>query len=136
MSNGAAHTSRMATNSSGWVTFAGIMMIVAGFFQIIAGLVAIFKSDLYVVTQSHLLAFDFTQWGWIHLIVGTVLILSAASLYAGRLWGRIVAITLATLSAIANFGFICAYPFWSIMIIVLDVLVIYGVAMYGGEPEV
>lgn len=78
---------------------------------------------------------DYRQWGWVQLIWGIVLIVSASSLLAGRLWGRILAITLATISAILNFGFIWAYPVWSIMIILLDIIVIYSVAMYGGREE-
>ena len=126
---------QLTTNRSGWVTFGGYMMIVAGFFQAISGLVAIFKSSVYLVTSNHLLVLDYTQWGWVHLIVGIVLLLSSASLFAGRLWGRVVAITLATLSAILNFSFIWAYPVWSILIIALDVMVIYSVAMHGGREE-
>ena len=134
MSNG-RQNGQLTTNRSGWVTFAGFMMIVAGFFQAISGLVAIFKSSVYLVTSNHLLVLDYKQWGWVHLIVGIVLLLSSASLFAGRLWGRIVAITLATISAILNFSFIWAYPVWSILIIALDVMVIYAVAMYGGREE-
>jgi hypothetical protein len=120
---------------SGWVSFAGFLMIVAGIFQAIMGLVAIFKSDLFVVTANHLIVLDYTQWGWVHLIFGILLLFASAALFAGRLWGRVVAITLATFSAILNFGFIQAYPIWSIMIIVLDIVIIYSVAMYGSETE-
>lgn len=118
---------------SGWVGFAGFLMILAGIFQSIAGLVAIFKSDVYLTTQSNLILLDYDQWGWAHLIIGVVLILSALSLFAGQLWGRLMAVVLATISAIANFGFISAYPVWSIMIIVMDILIIYAVMMYNGE---
>jgi hypothetical protein len=134
MSNGTAKV-RMGTQQSGWVTFAGVLMIVAGFFHAITGLVAILKPELYVATENHLFAFDYTQWGWVHLIFGAILIFSAASLYGGRLWGRVVAITMATVSAVINFGFIWAYPLWSIMIIVMDMVIIYSVAMYGGRDE-
>lgn len=123
------------TTSSGWVTFAGYLMIVAGFFQSIAGLVAIFKPSLYIAASNHLLVLDYTQWGWIHFITGIILLLAAGSLFTGRLWARVIAIMFATISAVLNFGFIWAYPVWSIMIIVLDVLVIYGVAMHGGEQR-
>jgi len=125
----------IAARRSGWVTFAGCMMILVGSFQAVAGLVAIFDSRLYVVGANNLWVLDYRQWGWVHLILGLIIALSSVSLFAGRLWGRIVAITLATLSAIANFGFIWAYPFWSIMMIIIDVFIIYGVAMHGGNTD-
>lgn len=129
------HNTNLTTTGSGWVTFAGILMVVAGFLQAIAGLVALFKPALYVTTENHLLVLDFNQWGWVHLIYGIILIVGSASLYAGRLWARVLAITLAAISALLNFAFIWAYPLWSIMIIIMDILVIYGVAMYGGRQE-
>ena len=125
----------MTTNSSGWATFAGVLMVVTGLFQMVAGFVALFKSDLYIATESNLFLFDYSQWGWVHIVIGLILALSAASLFAGQLWGRAVAITLAILSALANFGFIWAYPVWSVMIIVMDMLIIYGVAMHGGASD-
>jgi hypothetical protein len=125
------HMGSHAGQRSGWVSFAGYLMIVAGLFHAIAGLVALFKPTLYVATNSQLLAFNYTTWGWVHLLFGFVLIASSASLFAGRMWGRILAITLATFSAIANFGFIWAYPLWSITIIVLDIMIIYAVATHG-----
>lgn len=118
---------------SGWLDFAGYLMVVAGTFHIVAGLVALFKNEVLVATQNSLLVFDYTQWGWVHVIFGIVLCLSAASLFANRFWGRFVAIFLATLSAIANFSFIQAYPLWSIMIIALDVMIIYAVATHPGD---
>lgn len=131
----AVATRNTETNPNGWVTFAGIMMIVAGFFQSIFGLVAILKPSVLVATEKHLVLLDYTQWGWVHLITGIILVLSAGSLFAGRMWGRIVAITLAIFSAVLNFGSIWAYPIWSIMIIVIDMVVIYSVAMYGAQVE-
>jgi hypothetical protein len=118
---------------SGWLDFAGYLMVVAGTFHIVAGLVALLKNEVFVATQNSLLVFDYTQWGWVHLIFGIVLCLSAASLFANRFWGRFVAIFLATLSAIANFSFIQAYPLWSIMIIALDIMIIYAVATHPGD---
>ena len=131
-----AHHTDLETTGSGWVTFAGILMAVAGFFQAIAGLVALFKPSLYVTTPNHLLVLNYNGWGWVHLIFGIILIAGSASLYAGRLWARVLAITLAGISALLNFAFIWAYPLWSILIIVMDIMVIYGVAMYGGNNHV
>jgi hypothetical protein len=133
MANASLSNQSMDTSSSGWVSFASYMLIVVAVFQMIAGFVAIFSSDLYIASANHLLVLDYTQWGWVHVLIGAVLLLSAASLMAGRTWGRIVAIIVATMSAIANFGFIWAYPLWSILMIVMDITIIYSIAMYGGR---
>jgi hypothetical protein len=77
--------------------------------------------------------FDITTWGWIHLILGIVVALAGVGLLAGRSWARVVGITLAVLSAIANFMFIPHYPFWALLVIALDVFVIWALAAHGGE---
>ena len=117
----------------GFILFAAIMMIMAGFFQLLAGLVAIFENEFYVATRDYVFQFDATTWGWIHLLIGLVMAFAGWGLLSGRTWARVVAITLAVLSAIANFLFIPYYPFWSLLIITLDVFVIWAVAAHGGE---
>ena len=119
----------------GWVLFAGFMMMVLGGMQAIAGLAAIFKSGFYVVTQSHLLVLDYRQWGWVALILGIIIFFAGLELFRGALWARIIAIILAGLSFLANMAFIDAYPIWSIMIMVVDVLVVYALLVHGGELE-
>jgi hypothetical protein len=117
----------------GGVVFAATMMIMAGVFQGLTGLIAIANNDFYVATRKYLFQFDVTTWGWIHLILGIVIALAGFSLISGRLWARTVGITLAVLSAIANFLFIPYYPFWSLLIIALDVFVIWALASYSRE---
>jgi hypothetical protein len=117
----------------GFILFAAIMMIMAGVFQAIQGLVGIFENEFYVQTRNYLLKFDATTWGWIHLIFGLLVAFAGWGLLSGRTWARTVAITVAVLSAIANFAFIPYYPFWSLLIITLDIFVIWAVAAHGGE---
>ena len=95
----------------GFILFAAIMMIMAGVFQALAGLVAIFENEFYVPTRNYLFQFDATSWGWIHLLVGLLVAFAGWGLLSGRTWARAVAITLAVVSAIANFAFIPYYPF-------------------------
>lgn len=120
----------------GWIYFGAFLMFIAGIFQSIAGLAALFKDEVYIVSQNSLLALDYTQWGWVHLTLGVVLILSTVSMVNGNMWGRFVGVLLATLSAIANFAFVSAYPLWSIMIITMDVLIIYALMVHGREARV
>ena len=122
---------------SGWATgavlFAGILMIVIGIFQAVQGLAAIFENEFYVATENYFLEFDVTAWGWIHLIIGALVIFAGYSLMAGRTFGRILGLILATLSAIANFFFIPYYPFWSLLMIALAVWVIWALTSRWGE---
>jgi hypothetical protein len=126
--------------TSGWavgfILFAGIMMIMVGIFQALQGLVAIFENEFYVATRNYLFEFDATAWGWIHLLIGLLVAFAGWGLLSGRTWARVVAITLAVLSAIANFLFIPYYPFWSLLIIAVDVFVIWAIAAHGREVAV
>jgi hypothetical protein len=117
----------------GFILFAAIMMLMVGVFQALQGLVAIFENEFYVATRNYLFQFDATSWGWIHLVIGALVAFAGWGLLSGRTWARAVAITLAVLSAIANFLFIPYYPFWSLLIITLNIFVIWAVAARGGE---
>jgi hypothetical protein len=119
---------------TGWVVFAAFMMVMVGSFQAIEGLVAIFDDDYYRVTESGLVVnVDYTVWGWTHLLLGALLIISALGVLAGNVVARAVAVVLAGLSALVNLVFIEAYPIWSILIITVDVLVIYALIVHGRE---
>jgi len=132
----------MATNSQkqvtgwvGWVYFAGAMMLLLGGLQALAGLIALFNNDFFVVTQEGLIALNFTAWGWIHIILGVIIFAAGIAVLAGNVWGRVIGVFLAVLSAIANLGFITAYPLWSIVGLIIDGLVIYALTMHGAEAR-
>jgi hypothetical protein len=123
-------TSGMAV---GFTVFAAIMMLMVGVFQALQGLVAIFENEFYVQTRNYLFQFDATTWGWIHLVIGLLVAFAGWGLLSGQTWARVVGITLAVLSAIANFLFIPYYPFWSLLIITLDIFVIWALTAHGRE---
>jgi hypothetical protein len=129
--------SRAGEDTSGWAAgfalFAALMMIMAGVWQGLAGLIAIFENEFYITTRNYIFEFDATTWGWIHLLVGVVVGLAGLGLMAGQTWARVVGIVLAVLSAITNFLFIPYYPFWSMLIIAVDVFVIWALAAHGRE---
>ena len=131
----AQYDSTESPRVSGWaiggITFAGTMLIMIGVFQAIAGLAAILDDQFFVVTRSYTFDLDVTAWGWVHLILGILLVATGWGLYAARAWAAVVAIFLATLSAIANFFFIPFYPFWSILEIALAVWVIWALTRPG-----
>ena len=118
----------------GWVGFAAIMLILNGAFSFIQGLVAVIGSNYYyVVTNGSLFLFDLTGWGWWNLIIGAVLILTGVALFTGATWARIVAVIAAGLSAIGQLFLVPAQPWWALIVIALDVLVIYAVTAHGRE---
>ena len=120
---------------SGWavggITFAACVLLLIGTFQAVNGLVAIFDDGFYVATQNYTFDLDTTAWGWIHLILGILLLCTGAGLLARQTWAGLAAIFLAMLSAVANFFFIPYYPFWSIVVIALDVWVIWALTRPG-----
>jgi hypothetical protein len=120
---------------TGWaaagITFAATMMFIIGVFQIIAALAAIFDDDFYVVTANYAFDLDTSAWGWIHLLIGILLLVAAWGLYSGAAWAVVTAIVLASLSAIANFFFIPYYPFWSLLVIALNIWVIWALTRPG-----
>jgi hypothetical protein len=119
----------------GWVGFASLMMMLAGVFHIIAGFVALFQEDVYVAAPNALWVFDYSQWGWIHMLGGALALIAAGSLMQGKLFGRTLTVLVAMFSAIANMAFVPVYPVWSLMIITIDLLVIWAVTVHGGEMK-
>lgn len=121
------------TGWTGWVFFAGFMMIMLGIFQAIAGLTALINNQWLVVTEKNLLVLNFATWGWIHLLIGIVVLIAGFSVMHGSMWARIVGIIIAIISSVANLASVNVYPFWSIIMIVIDILVIYALTVHAGE---
>jgi hypothetical protein len=116
------------------VVFGGVMLIMLGSFQIIEGLVALFDDGFYAVTSSGLVVdVNYNTWGWVHLIIGIVGVLAGLGLLAGNMAARIVGVGIAFLSALVNLAFISAYPIWSTIMIVIDVIVIFAIIVHGRE---
>src|SRR2546423_3478884 len=116
----------------GWVAFAGTMLILVGFFNIIDGIAAIANSD-YLVNQ--LLFSNLDAWGWFFLIWGAVQLCAGFAVYTGAGWGALVGVISAFGNAIAQLSWARVYPVWAICAIVLDVLIIYGLVVYGGRRD-
>jgi len=127
-----AHTSGWAI---GFATFAGVIMAISGSFQFFEGLAAIINPNYFVVAHNYAFYVNATTWGWINLIVGAIVALSGFYVFSGSIWARVVGITLAVLSAIANFFYIPVYPVWSLLIIALDIAVIWALSVYNRPEE-
>ena len=120
---------------SGWawgaITFAATMAILIGTFQVMEGLVAIINDNFFVVARNYTFDLDVTAWGWIHLIVGAVMLIVGFGLFARSTWAGVTAIVVAVLSAVSNFFFIPYYPIWALVVIGLNVWIIWALTRPG-----
>jgi predicted Na+-dependent transporter len=120
---------------SGWaaggVTFAATLALLAGTFQVLQGLVAIFNDDFYVVTRNYTFDLDTSAWGWIHLLIGLLMLGIGFGLFREALWAVMGGIAIAILSALSNFFFIPYYPIWALLLIALDVWIIWSLTRAG-----
>jgi hypothetical protein len=118
---------------TGWVGFAGVMLVLVGFFNIIQGIAAIGNSD-YVVNE--LLFANMDAWGWFFLIWGILQLCAGFAIFSGAPWGAIVGIVSAFGNAIAQLAWARGNPFWALTALVIDVLIIYALVVYGGRKDV
>jgi hypothetical protein len=116
----------------GWVTFAAILLGVAGFWNAIDGILAISSSHVYTANSVYVFS-DLNTWGWIVLILGITEVLAALALAGGSEFARWFGISVAGINAIGQLMFVPVYPWWGIAMFAVDVLIIYGLAVYGGH---
>ena len=120
---------------SGWamggLVFAASMLVLGSVFQILAGIVAIANDEFFVATRNYTFDLDVTAWGWLHLIVGVVMLVVGLGLFGRRTWAGVGGILIAMLSAVLNFFFIPYYPIWSLLVIGIDVWVIWSLTRPG-----
>lgn len=129
----AVNTTSTPSGWVGWVYFAAFMLIAVGFFQTILGFTALLNDEFLVSVNGTLLLFDYTTWGWIHLIIGIVSMVVGTGLFNGSRTARVIAIVLVLLNFTAQFAFVSVYPVWSIIIMVVDILVLYALTVHADE---
>lgn len=117
--------------NAGAVAFAGVLLIMVGLFHALQGIVALASNEVYAVTKNYVFHFDFTTWGWIHLILGLLVAGAGAGLFFGKTWARTVAVIAAGVSMLGSFMWLPHYPFWSLAIMALDVFVMWAVIVHG-----
>ncbi|MHC3001812.1 DUF7144 family membrane protein [Gordonia sp. GN26] len=114
---------------------AAIILIVVGVVQLAQGIAAVAEDEVFIRGVEYVYKFDFTTWGWIHIVLGAIAIIVGAGLVGGAGWARFTAIVIAGLSIIANFLWLPYYPWWSILVIALDVVVIWAVSTWNPRAE-
>jgi hypothetical protein len=108
--------------------FAGVLLIVGGGFQAIEALAAIVRDEYLVVAPNYIYTFDLTAWGWIHLLIGLAFVAIGICLLLGQGWALIAGIVVAAISALINFTWLPYSPFWAILLIAVDILIIWALA--------
>lgn len=117
---------------AGWLTFAGIMVFLVAVLNMIYGIAAIDGSKFFIEDEKFILS-DLNTWGWIVLIIGVLQLVAAFSIWAGGEYGRWIGVITAGVSAIGALLALPGYPFWSLAIFAIDILIIYGLTTYGGR---
>lgn len=129
-----ASTQTVSPWAHGIAVFAGVIMVVGGAFQALEGLAGIVHDQWLVVLPNYIYAFDLTVWGVLHLLVGLGLVVIGVSLLRGQTWARMAGIIAAAISAILNFVWIPIAPWWALILIAVDVLIIWALASYLRQP--
>src|ERR1700755_315799 len=125
-------TNRSSTAWTGWIGFAGVLMVVIGGIDFFEGLIAAIRGSYYAVTPNQIIVFDTTTWGWLTLIWGIALVLIGFGLLAGASWARWVSIVAISLNFFTQLGFTgsAQYPLWSLTGLILNIIVLYALIVH------
>ena len=125
------------TGWTGWGVFASVLLLIAGIFDLIFGLAAVIgPNTTVVVAETGLFAVDVAAWGWWHIIAGIALIVLSFFLYRGATWARVIAIIIVIINAVGQLTLLSVQPWWSLIILAVDVLIIYALTVHGRELKV
>ena len=121
------------TGWTGWIAFAGVMMIIGGALNLLYGIIAAVNDEWVVFTNRGDVYLDVSEWGWVHIILGAIVLLSGIGVFSGNILARTVGVIVASISLVANFFFLPVYPLWSLIVITIDVLVIWALTAHGRD---
>jgi hypothetical protein len=129
----------MARNgsTSGWIAFAGWLMLVVGGLDFFEGLIAVIRGQYYAVTATQIIVVDMRTWGWVMMIWGIVLVLAGLGLFSGAGWARWFTIVAVSLNFVAQLGFVgsSAWPLWALVVLFLQVMVLYALFVHWDDAE-
>ncbi|MBF6160488.1 DUF7144 family membrane protein [Nocardia cyriacigeorgica] len=107
-----------------------VLLLVLGLLSLFEGISAVADDEVFVPGREYVYEFDTTTWGWIHIVLGGLIVLIALALFTGAVWARVIAVMLAGLSIIANFLWIPYYPWWSVLVIAINIVVIWALSTW------
>ena len=129
----------MATRSrwSGWIAFAGWLMLIIGSLDFFEGLIAVIRGQYYVLTANQIIVFDVRTWGWIMLVWGIIVLLAGLGLLSGSGWARWFTIVVASVNFIVQLGFVggAQYPLWALTVQALTLVVLYALIARWDEAR-
>jgi hypothetical protein len=123
---------------SGWIAFAGLLMIVIGSLDFFAGLVAVINDRYYTITRDQMvLIHDVSHWGWVTLIWGIIIVLAGFGLLAGSGWARWFTIVVGVITFFVNLGWVgnTRYPLWTLTVLVLNGIVLYALMVHWSDAK-
>lgn len=127
-------SSNTSNDWTDWVQFAAVILVVNAVFSLVQGLVALVGPRSYfAVVDGSLFMFDITGWGWWNIVIGAVLLATALALFTGATWARVLAVILTAISAVGQLLLIPVQPWWSVIVIAIDVWIIYALVAHGGR---
>ncbi len=133
MTSSATRSRRRNTAWSGWTAFGGAMMLVIGAFNAVGGIAALINDEVYAQGKHVTVLFDLTQWGWIHLILGVLIAAVGIGLIQGSEWARLPAAILLMINLLSQMMVLPAYPFWALLVIAFDAVVLWAVVAHGED---
>lgn len=126
----------MEVRGEGRAMFAAILLLIAGTLNVIYGIAAIGDAHFFTDAGSHYVFSSLNTWGWIILLLGVLELTGGFSLFSGNAYGRVIGIAAASFGAIGSLLSVSgSYPFWSLGIFALCVIVIHGLVVYGEPAE-
>jgi len=123
---------------TGWIGFAGLLMIVMGVIDFFEGLIAIIRGGYFFgVDQNQIIVFDSKTWGWLTLLFGILILLTGLGLAGGATWARWVSILVVSVSIVHQLGFVgsASYPLWSLAVLIMSILVLFALTVHWGDRE-
>ena len=132
-----ATSERMSERWSGWISFAGLMIVIIGGLDFFEGLIAVIRDQYYAVTPNQIIVVDLTTWGWVMMIWGVILLLAGFGLLSGATWARWFAIVVLSLNFIAQLGFVGSsqYPLWALTVLTLTIVVLYALIVRWNDAK-
>lgn len=128
-------TGRHSAAAMTGIVLAGVLMVLDGLLEFFTGLAAVVKSSYYSALPNYAYRINVHSWGWIHLIVGLVVLAVGACLLMGMTWARFAGVAIVLISAVTSFLYLPYYPVWAIIVIAIDVFVLWALLRGPGRQR-